>query len=41
VGLLSGGYGQEKLERAGAYRVYQDPADLLRYLDEIGVPTSV
>jgi HAD superfamily hydrolase (TIGR01509 family) len=25
VGLLSGGYGQEELERAGAYRVYQDP----------------
>jgi HAD superfamily hydrolase (TIGR01549 family) len=37
VGLLSGGYGQEELERAGAYRVYQDPADLLRHLDEIGV----
>jgi phosphoglycolate phosphatase-like HAD superfamily hydrolase len=29
VGLLSGGYGQEELERAGAYRVYQDPVDLL------------
>lgn len=37
VGLLSGGYGQEELERAGAYRVYQDPADMLRYLYEIGV----
>jgi HAD superfamily hydrolase (TIGR01509 family) len=37
VGLLSGGYGQDELERAGAYRVYQDPADLLRYLDEVGV----
>ena len=24
VGLLSGGYGQEELERAGAYRVYED-----------------
>ena len=36
VGLLSGGYGQEELERAGAYRVYQDPADLLRHLDEVG-----
>ena len=41
VGLLSGGYGQEELERAGAYRVYQDPADLLRHLDELGVRTSV
>ena len=37
VGLLSGGYGQEELERAGAYRVYQDPADLLRHLDEVGI----
>src|SRR6266516_4885533 len=37
VGLLSGGYGQEELEGAGAYRVYQDPADLLSHLDEIGV----
>jgi len=25
------------LERAGAYRVYQDPAELLRHLDEVGV----
>jgi HAD superfamily hydrolase (TIGR01509 family) len=37
IGLLSGGYGQDELERAGAYRVYQDPADLLRHLDEVGV----
>jgi HAD superfamily hydrolase (TIGR01509 family) len=37
VGLLSGGYGEDELERAGAYRVYQDPADLLRHLDEVGV----
>ena len=40
VGLLSGGYGQDELERAGAYRVYQDPADLLRHLDEIGIRVS-
>jgi hypothetical protein len=33
----SRGYGQEELERAGAYRVNQDPADMLRYLYEIGV----
>jgi HAD superfamily hydrolase (TIGR01549 family) len=39
VGLLSGGYGAEELERAGAYRVYEDPADLLAHLDEIGVRT--
>jgi HAD superfamily hydrolase (TIGR01509 family) len=37
VGFLSGGYGREELERAGAYRVYDDPADLLRHLDEVGV----
>jgi HAD superfamily hydrolase (TIGR01549 family) len=37
VGLLSGGYGREELERAGAYRVYEDPADLLNHLDEVGV----
>ncbi len=37
IGLLSGGYGEEELERAGAYRVYQDPADLLKHLDEVGV----
>ncbi len=36
VGLLSGGYGQDELERAGAIRVYEDPADLRRHLDEIG-----
>jgi HAD superfamily hydrolase (TIGR01509 family) len=40
VGLLSGGYGQDELERAGAYRVYQDPADLQRHLDEVGVRVS-
>lgn len=40
VGLLSGGYGRDELERAGAYRVYDDPADLLRHLDEIGVRTG-
>ncbi|HZP41323.1 MAG TPA: HAD family hydrolase [Candidatus Binatia bacterium] len=37
IGLLSGGYGADELERAGAYRVYEDPADLLRHLDEVGV----
>jgi hypothetical protein len=31
------GYGQDELERASAYRVYQDPADLLENLDEVGV----
>jgi HAD superfamily hydrolase (TIGR01509 family) len=36
VGLLSGGYGENELERAGAARVYEDPADLLEHLDEVG-----
>ena len=36
IGVLSGGYGMEELERAGAYRVYADPADLLAHLDEVG-----
>jgi HAD superfamily hydrolase (TIGR01549 family) len=36
VGLLSGGYGEEELDRAGAYRVFADPAEMLHHLDEIG-----
>jgi len=36
VGLQSGGYGVEELERSGAVRVYEDPADLLLHLDEVG-----
>lgn len=36
VGLLSGGYGRDELERAGAFRVYEDPAHLLRHIDEMG-----
>jgi HAD superfamily hydrolase (TIGR01509 family) len=37
VGVMSGGYGREELERAGAFRVYADPEDLLSRLDELGV----
>lgn len=37
IGLLSGGYGKDELEQVGAYRVYQDPANLLTHLDEVGV----
>jgi phosphoglycolate phosphatase-like HAD superfamily hydrolase len=37
IGLLSGGYGREELERAGAYRVYADPADLLARAHEVGL----
>jgi HAD superfamily hydrolase (TIGR01509 family) len=36
VGLLSGGYGSEELWQAGAIRVYEDPADLLDHIDEVG-----
>jgi HAD superfamily hydrolase (TIGR01509 family) len=37
IGLLSGGYGREELLYAGAFRVYEDPADLRNHLDEVGV----
>ncbi len=37
VGLLSGGYGREELIYSGAYRVYEDPKDLLAHVDEVGV----
>ena len=36
VGLLSGGYGPDELQQSGAFRVYEDPADLLRHIDEVG-----
>ena len=36
VGLLSGGYGPDELRQAGAFRVYEDPADLLHHIDEVG-----
>jgi len=35
IGLLSGGYGRDELERAGAMRVFDDPADMLEHLDEL------
>lgn len=38
VGLLSGGYGQEELERAGAFRTYESCADMLTHLEQLGVP---
>jgi HAD superfamily hydrolase (TIGR01509 family) len=41
VGLLSGGYGQDELEGAGAYRVYADPAELARHIDELGVEAEI
>jgi HAD superfamily hydrolase (TIGR01509 family) len=37
IGLLSGGYGEDELTKAGAFRVYRDPAELHVALDELGV----
>ena len=36
IGLLSGGYGDNELRQAGAMRVFEDPADLLNHIDEVG-----
>ncbi len=36
IGFLSGGYGTAELERAGAYRIFEDPADMLAHIDEVG-----
>jgi HAD superfamily hydrolase (TIGR01509 family) len=37
VGLLSGGYGEDELTSAGAFRVYRDAEELRMSLDELGV----
>jgi len=37
IGLLSGGYGEDELTRAGAFRVYRDPQELRVSLDELGI----
>jgi HAD superfamily hydrolase (TIGR01509 family) len=37
IGLLSGGYGEDELTRAGAFRVYRDPEELREALDELGI----
>lgn len=39
IGFLSGGYGKDELERAGAMRVFDDPADMLTHLDELAPRT--
>ncbi len=36
IGLLSGGYGDDELRQAGAMRVFEDPADLLIPIVEVG-----
>jgi hypothetical protein len=38
VGMLSGGYGEEELHRAGAFRIYSDPEDMLLHLEQLGLP---
>jgi HAD superfamily hydrolase (TIGR01549 family) len=38
VGLLSGGYGEEELHRAGAFRIYSGPEDMLLHLEQLGLP---
>lgn len=38
VGLLSGGYGEEELHRAGAFRIYSDAEDMLAHLEQLGLP---
>jgi HAD superfamily hydrolase (TIGR01549 family) len=38
VGMLSGGSSQDELERAGAFRVYADPDDMLAHLEQLGIP---
>ena len=37
IGLLSGGYGEDELIRAGALRVYRDTRELRESLDELGL----
>jgi HAD superfamily hydrolase (TIGR01509 family) len=38
VGLLSGGYGNDELHRAGAFRIFADPLDMLLHLEQLGLP---
>jgi phosphoglycolate phosphatase-like HAD superfamily hydrolase len=40
VGLLSGGFSEDELVRAGACRVFDDPADLLKHIDEFRVQAA-
>jgi HAD superfamily hydrolase (TIGR01509 family) len=37
IGLLSGGYGEDELSQAGAFRVYRDTLELHQSLDELGI----
>ena len=37
VGIQAGGYSQEELERSGAFRVYLNPADMLKHIEDLGI----
>jgi HAD superfamily hydrolase (TIGR01549 family) len=37
IGLLSGGFGEDELYRAGAFRVYRDPQELLGSIGHLGI----
>jgi HAD superfamily hydrolase (TIGR01549 family) len=37
VGILAGGYSKEELAQSGAFRVYNDPADMLLHLEDLGI----
>ncbi len=41
VGLLSGGTAAAELESAGAFRVFDDPADLLQHIEQLGLPGTL
>jgi len=40
VGLLTGGYGEQELAQAGAYRVYRNPAELLSFIYQLGLRSA-
>ena len=37
IGVLSGGYGADELQAAGAFRIYRDAGELRSSLDELGI----
>ena len=41
VGLLTGGYGEDELRAAGAFRVYRDAEELHESLDELGIALAL
>jgi phosphoglycolate phosphatase-like HAD superfamily hydrolase len=40
IGLLTGGYGEDELIKAGAYRIFKNPAELLGSIDELGLSSK-